>query len=282
MSRRETKTQVVDKSAEKKKRDELIASIAVETGVRDDLKKEIKALSEEYAKAKEEMTAFEAKIDFWKKATADAERVFLEWETKAKAMHQAIADAEIRIKELNREESTAKANLSRVQVESAGEMAQIHNQVEAEKQRIDANFVVLMNENTQLEQRVNVLKSTENSIIDEITTKRAEVINLDGAITKGKSILSQINMDIESARAAYRQSQKQITTIDVQLDALKAELTIKDKEIADKTAALQVQENEMNQKKEQLVALAVRENRINELAPAIEELYRKAGLSVKI
>lgn len=282
MSRREIKTQGADKSAEKKKRDELIASIAVETGVRDDLKKEIKALSEEYAKAKEEMTAFEAKVDFWKKATADAERVFLEWETKAKAMHQAIADAEIRIKELNREESIAKANLSRVQVESAGEMAQIHNQVEAEKQRIDANFVVLMNENTQLEQRVNVLKSTENSIIDEITEKRKEVILLDEMLTKRKSILSQINMDIESARAAYRESRKEITTLDVQLDALKAELTVKDKEIADKKTALELQEGEMNQKKEQLVALAVRENRINELAPAIEELYRKAGLSVKL
>lgn len=282
MSRREIKTQVADKSAEKKKRDELIASIAVETGVRDDLKKEIAVLTDEYAAVKEDLEKLEVKVDFWKKATADAERVFIEWETKAKAMHQAIADAEIRIKELNKEENIAKTNLSRMQVESAGEMAQIHNQVEAEKQRIDASFVALMQENTQLEQRVTVLKSTENSIIDEITVKRAEVINLDGAITKGKSILSQINMDIESARAAYRQSQKQITTIDVQLDALKAELTIKDKEIADKTAALQVQENEMSQKREQLLALAVRENRINELAPAIEELYRKAGLSVKI
>lgn len=282
MSRREIKTQVADKSVEKKKRDELVASIAVETGVRDGLKKEIESLNAEYKKAKEDMAELEVKVEFWKKATVDAERIFKEWESKAKEMHSSISEAEVRIAALNKDENIAKNNLSRMQVESAGEMAQIHNQVEAEKKRIDATFVSLMGESSQLEQRVEVLKKTENSIIDEITNKRVEVKSLDEDIVKAKSTLSQVNMDIEGARRAYRAAQNEITRIDTQLTAVKAELTQKDIEIAKKTTDLTAAETEVTTKKEQLLALAAKEKRVQDLIPAVRELYRAAGLSINI
>jgi hypothetical protein len=282
MTRRENKEKVIDKSAEKQKRDELIASIATETTVKQSLQKDSVELKKIIKEENELAVVAKDKKTFWEKASDDAERLFKDLETKIRPLHSELGTLEVTIVQIKKEEAAAKEALLKMQIEATEEMARLNNFYATEKNRIDANFISLARENTELENRVTVLKATESSLVDSIAENRREQIAVTSSLELRIKELAQINLNLSSTQLEISRAQKEVGQIDTRLAVLKVELTAKDKEIQDRAIEVQEKEDEVTLRKQELLALALKEKRIEELVPAIQELYRSAGLSVKI
>jgi hypothetical protein len=55
-----------------------------------------------------------------------------------------------------------------------------------------------------------------------------------------------------------------------------------DNEVIEKFATIKEAENKAREKREMLVSLVRREQRLNELIPTIKDLYAKAGINIEI
>lgn len=81
---------MVDKSAEKKKRDALIQSIASEETVKARLAAEVTEKKAELLEHEKMVAKAKEQVEYWTKASLDAERVFRELEAKVKPLHSEI------------------------------------------------------------------------------------------------------------------------------------------------------------------------------------------------
>lgn len=280
--RRILKNLPVDKTTEKKKRDALIESIAVEQTTKariqeeiDEKKAEIKTLEKNETKAREQ-------VEFWKKAAADAERVFKELEAKVGPLYTRVEEMEARLGTLLKEEVEVRQSIRAKQTELMDNLISLREDFDEEERRLNNEIALIERKKADQEARLMVLSRSGDLIADELAKKESEKQAIDESLTNRMKELTTINMNLTQTKNETERAKKELDNIDSKLSALRIELAEKDKKIIEKTEEIQKQEAVVLNLREQLVQLSAKEKRIQELIPAIEELYNRAGLKVKI
>lgn len=280
--RRILKEKVVDKSTEKKKRDALIQSIAVEETVKarvlDEVKQkkdELKSFEKSEAKAREQ-------VDFWEKAAKDAERVFKELEARVVPLHSRVEEVETRLGKLLKEEVDVRQSLRFEQAKFTDEIIRLHSDFDIEERRLTHEIEVLERQKADQEARLMVLSRSGDMISQDLATKEREQKAMDVSLTNRMRELATINMNLAQTKSETERAKRELDAVDGKLEMLRAELYAKDKEIVAKTEEISYQEQAVISRREQLVALSAKEKRIQDLIPAIEALYERAGLKVKL
>jgi chromosome segregation ATPase len=272
----------VDKSAEKKKRDALIQSIGVEETTKMLLLEEIKNLQNELkTNAKEEDKARE-QVEFWKNAARDAERVFKELEAKVVPLHSRVAEVETRIGKLIKDEVDIKQSFRKQQFDITNDLAKLRADFEAEERRLSYEIRLLEQQKASEESRLSILSRSSDIVAEDIARKEREQQAIDSSLAHRMRELATINMNLAQTKSEAERAKKELDKVDEKLATLKGELMEKDKEIARKIGEVNEQEQQVHVRREQLVALAAKEKRIQEVIPAIEALYNRAGLKIKI
>lgn len=280
--RRILKEKVVDKSTEKKKRDALIQSIAVEETVKarvlDEVKQkkdELKSFEKSEAKAREQ-------VEFWKKAAKDAERVFKALEARVVPLHSRVEEVETRLGKLLKEEVDVRQSLRFEQAKFTDEIIRLHSDFDIEERRLTHEIEVLERQKADQEARLMVLSRSGDMISQDLATKEREQKAMDVSLTNRMRELATINMNLAQTKSETERAKRELDAVDGKLEMLRAELYAKDKEIVAKTEEISYQEQAVISRREQLVALSAKEKRIQDLIPAIEALYERAGLKVKL
>lgn len=280
--RRILKEKTVDKSAEKKKRDDLIHSIAVEqtvkTRVEDEVKQkqnELKSMEKAEAKAREQ-------VSFWENAARDAERVFKELEAKVVPLHSRVAEVEARLARLLKDEVDMRQSFRLEQANLTDQIIKMRADFDFEERRLAHEIEILERQKADQEARLMVLSRSGDMIAQDLATKEREQKAMDVSLTNRMKELATINMNLAQTKSEAERAKKELDLVDGRLATLKAELSAKDKEISEKVEEVRKQEEAVHARREQLVSLSVKEKRIQELIPAIEALYERAGLKIKL
>lgn len=280
--RRILKEKTVDKSAEKKKRDILIDSIATEQRTKDVILSEIKSLKDEMRAQRKMTEDAQEKAEFWKKASVDAERVFKELEAKVVPLHSKIEEAENRLGKLLKEEVDLRQSYRFQQANFADQTIKLRADFDYEERRLSHEIELLERQKADQEARLMVLSRSGDLIAQDLATKEREQTAMDVSLANRMKELATINMNLAQTKSESERAKRELDLVDGRLATLKAELSAKDKEISEKVEEVRMQEEAVHARREQLVSLSVKEKRIQELIPAIEALYERAGLKIKL
>ncbi len=280
--RRIIANKIVDKSTEKKQRDALIDSIAVEKQVLGTLSDEIGESTDRVESLNKEINALVSKIETYQKD------INL-YEKKNDKLVGEIIDSQNKLQGLDEIKKELERDLLLLRTEFNTEQLKF-NKERAEFKRISERDVLeseikkgsIRREIDSLDTRYKVLTKCVDDISKDITNKEQQCKGLDVSIAHRMKELAQINKDLSGSKSQAERASLEFSKIDSKIRELQKEIDLKDKEVREKTEEIKNKENEVEKKREELVAVMMRSRKIDEKAEAIKELFGKAGLKVDI
>lgn len=279
---RRVKAKEIDKSKEKQKRDVLVRSIAVEQSVKTSLASEIKELKKlvndlrtEVKEEEDNIAVAKANTKKYKSAEVTAfdsmraaQAKVIEHETKAKELRSIIQSLEASISETRNSHMNEHAITIAVRNRENEEHAQ--------------HITNLRSQIIDMEGRVATLKKIENDITRSIEDRKLEQTGLEHTLQFRLQELSRVNMSVDTTKSEYERTREEYELWGKRLESIKSEFSRIDNEVFTKTEEVKTKEREVENAREKLVALMVREKKIDERADTIRDLFERAGLNIKL
>lgn len=279
---RRIKAKEIDKSKEKQKRDVLVRSIAVEQSVKTSLASEIKELEKLVkdlrAEVKDEVGRVATSKENTKKyknaeveafdSMSVAQVKVIEHETKVKELQSTIQSLEGSISDMRNaymnEHVIAVAVRSRENEEHARHITNLHSQI------------------VSMEDKVGVLKKIENDITRSIEDRKLEQTGLEHTLQFRLQELSRVNMSVDTTKSEQERAREEYELWGKRLESIKSEFSKIDNEVLAKTEEVKTKETEVENAREKLVALIMREKKLDERSGFIKDLFEKAGIEIKM
>lgn len=280
--RRQIIEKTKDESSEKQKRNALVHSIAVESQILGDLKEEAIDFEDRIIEATQVIKEKEDEVVSLTTKIAELSAELTGKESSLRSLLAEVSEREVVIAKLIKEEMQISMSLRAVQQEFNDEMARIGSKItvaSCELSRIVKETDACTKEK---DETLATLSSVENQLTHSIADKKREIESLDGSIAKRVAELAYINKNIAENKTAEDKARQELIKVDSKIEEVKGELAVYDKQLSDKNTELTERENDVNKKREELVSLVMKEKKINEKEVAIRELFKKAGIDVKI
>lgn len=280
--RRIREKKAVDKSADKKKRDALIHSIAIEEQAltlfgeqKNRAKKEISEIEKEKETAREQ-------ADFYKNSAARYENEYKELVEKVIPLQSEVAGLNDRIGRLIKEELSIRMSLRGLQEEYARTKAKFNEEEIADTKKQSDRKFYLEQEIISLEAKVKVLTKSSEEVAKDVADKSREKVSLDSSLARRMEELAKINLNLAQSRTESEKAEKELIEVGKKIKSLQNDIAEKDMEISKKNDEVTAREQEVEKKREELVALMQRSKKIDEKAQAVKDLFQMAGLNVDI
>lgn len=280
--RRIFKSKEVDKSKEKEKKDRLVHAIAIEQTVNTSLveqNKELASAVASIAKEREEVLADIDSIKEKKRKHADDEAV-----AKARAIRaQAEADEKERLaRELAKNVDDLRDSIRSMRDAITSEQEVISDVRRRESEEYTKHISHLRSQVADLEARVTVLSKSERDISDSISNKKLEIQGVEKSLEFRLQELARVNMTVDNTLTEYEKAREEYELFGHKLEGIRAEFARVDKEVSEKVDEVRKKEAEVLAMREQLVALVMREKKLDEKSNFIKDLFAKAGIDVKL
>lgn len=280
--RRIREKKAVDKSADKKKRDALIHSIAIEEQAltlfgeqKNRAKKEISEIEKEKETAREQ-------ADFYKNSAARYENEYNDVVLKLIPLQSEIGSLESRLGKLIKEEVAIRMSLREMQEGYGKERARLDSERIKEEKGYEKRKAELEQEIISLEAKIKVLTKSSEEVAKDVADKSREKVSLDSSLGRRMEELAQINLNLAQSRTESERAEKELAEVGNRIKSLKNDIAAKDVEISKKNDEVTAREQEVEKKREELVALMQRSKKIDEKAQAVKDLFQMAGLNVDI
>ena len=280
--RRILKQKTEDKSAAKKKRDALMSSITAEGQNKTRLIKEQEELSTDIIGLQTVHKHEMGKVTEVRGKRQDEEKKLKGVQEKLIPLQSELAEVEVALRNKKSEVVKARADLDGVLKKSQEEhlsLLDINDQTLSKRKReIREAEKTLTNRKSEL----SILTQEEGRVVDAIQNKKSETISLEKTLKLRASELSDMEKERKEAEDNIFLTKEKLVKANDDLNSADASLVEKNSELQIKEAEVKNKEKEVETKRNMLVALVQKEDRINELIPEIKSIYAKAGINIKI
>lgn len=272
----------IDASVEKKKRNEILQSINAAKKEKEtvdknrkDIEVGIVTLTQIHEAKKSEVSVIGRQIDTLETKKAELESEIRPLESELDTLKQKISKEKYNLSELEKKVSEKGASITK-ELQLLDDT--YHNRIEFTKKTVKS----LNDQIAEKEARIAVLTHSEEQIASTLVSKEHEKKSLDVSLAHRMKELAQINKDLARTEEETENAEREMKKLTQNVDSKKRELEQFDKEIAAQTEKVQKAEKDAEEKRKQIVALVKREERLNELIPAVRGLYEKAGIKIDI
>jgi len=197
-------------------------------------------------------------------------------------LQSELAEVEVALRNKKSEVVKARADLDGVLKKSQEEhlsLLDINDQTLSKRKReIREAEKTLTNRKSEL----SILTQEEGRVVDAIQNKKSETISLEKTLKLRASELSDMEKERKEAEDNIFLTKEKLVKANDDLNSADASLVEKNSELQIKEAEVKNKEKEVETKRNMLVALVQKEDRINELIPEIKSIYAKAGINIKI
>lgn len=271
-----------NKSKEKEQHNAIIDAVAREQLVISELEtkkgvveKQIEILIATLDSVKKEVVFHEGQLDVVKEELTTTQETLIPLQSEVDEIKREVAllslskeEEERSLRHFLEENAQKRVEATRIAEDSIAELTRIKTALESEI--------------ATKEEHIAVLSKSENIIADEINSKKREIQNVDASIERRQKELAQINLNLASSASEEAKAKRQIDEVAMKLQKLKEELVEYDKQIVEKNIEISEKEKEVEAKREEFVALIMREKKVGEKGAAIKELFRRAGIDINI
>lgn len=239
------------------------------------IEKQIEILIATLDSVKKDVSFHEGQLDTVKKELASTQEILIPLQSEVDEIKREVTNLSLSREEEERE-------LKHFLDESAVKRSEAVRVAEATITELTRIKIALDSEIATKEAHIAVLSKSENTIADEINSKKREIQNVDASIERRQKELAQINLNLASSASEEAKAKRQIDEVAMKLQKLKEELVEYDKQIVEKNTEILEKEKEVEAKREEFVALVMREKKVGEKSAAIKELFRRAGVDINI
>lgn len=280
--RRIIREKKITKSKEKELQKNILRSVNEEKQNRDKVKKETKNLTENLEKKERDYLLITNQINELKKAQAKGEE-------KRDKLHEEILTLEekrdllkLDIDGLEKDVHSAKIKLSLARGETEKEITRLDNLKNERHSSLNKEVVALEKTIAEKQAKIDILTINEEKIGATIEQRGREKIAMDASIARRMQELAQINYDIATTQEQSKRAKDELNRMNERLARVEKELTDFDKEIEKREKQVAKAEKQALEKRNEVIALVKREQRLNELIPAVRDLYAKAGIKIDL
>ncbi len=269
-------------SKESQNRSDLLASINREETLKEQLISDIEILQQdltdllqEHNSAKEELSktklSIEKKIKDFDKASFDLQTIDLEVIEK----NSLLVSLDKQIKELENQ-------IFVFSNKKQSDITELESSFENTKDKINKEIYLLTENIKQLNSEIADLKNIENAHGLTIQSQLSERKALDISIANRMKELASINNDLEATALSAKEAKKKANELDDKIKQLNEEMLSKDEIINAKIKEIAEKEQEVQNRRTEIVALSARSLKIDEKGKAVKKLFEAAGLDINL
>ena len=267
-----------DTSADKKNRDTLIQSIAVEERVLDDILIKFTDTAFEVCVLENKKKEVERDLDILEVHVTKEQYVFLSLKEEVISLQSTVSGLKDEKEKLTTEIESEKASLKKTQDDYNKESVRINYIRDKENLLYKQNIDTLVSIVANLEAKVEVLSKSESQISQEISSKQKEQSSLDVSLAHRIEELARINCDLTTSQTASLRAEREYKDIETKISNIQSEMIEKDNAIKAKNEELTAREEEVDKKRKELLAVMLREKKISEREIAVKDLFDMAGI----
>lgn len=271
-----------DKSKEAKKREDLLRSINVGKQESKQISDKIKSLKQEITDLKNKQKEAKEEYDYWRDLSFKQEDIFKSLVNDSIPLQSKKATLEIRVQELETKKKDLLEDLKVAQKNTEKELLRLDKVKNERHKTLHEEVVSLEKEIARKQSELYSISKSEQDITLDIANKKREKIAMDSSLAKRKKELADTNARLAESKTETEYAEKKRKELEEELRNAQDRLSAYDKEIEERVANINKTEAEVESKRKQIVSLVKREERLNELVPAIKDLYAKAGIKIDI
>lgn len=272
----------VEPSVEKKKQEEIIASVATEERKYDSLKEKVESIIQDV-----ESVELKKEAETEELSRLTAARGAIQLEIESLSQQKGVVLAEI-------EDSTVK--LKDIMRGHENELNVFRKEIDDAKSSLDSVRALLAIETTDYDTK-KAERSLELETISAKVTEAEEYLTvLSGNADKKLSELQEVGTQLEAKKAYFdnielliRSARSRKDSVDIELsESFKKFNEMQDKiyeaedSLIQKQKEIEVKDAEIENLKAQVLGISAKEERVNALIPRLKELYEKAGIKITI
>lgn len=270
----------VDTSSEKKNRDTIIRSIAVEEGVLDKLRVAQTEVAFEVDQLESKKEISRGELDVLESHIKEKESLLASLQEDIISAQSEVSGLKDEKEKLLSEIEEVKASLKKIQDDYNTESVRIGDVREKEALLHKQNIDTLVSIIADLEAKVDVLTKSESQISSDIDSKQKEQSSLDVSLAHRIEELARINRDLATSQTASLKAEREYKDIEIKIANIQTEMLEKDNAIKAKNEELSEREKEVENKRKELLSVMLREKKLQEREGAVKDLFDLAGIKV--
>lgn len=267
---------------EKKKREAIMRSIAIEETVITEKKKEKELLLKEIADLEVIAGTIAIENDVADTELSKKKDELFALKSEVEAKTREVDSLEKKVAFLAQKLELTETEIQRIKASHVKDHNDIKHRIEKAKEQEALTIANINGEINFLKEKVAALTITEAALIQSIDTMTREKANLDHAISSRMAELAHINKNLAGSSLQREKAEKYLKEIDERLATAKETLLMQDRLVVAKSEEVVKKEAEVEAKRLELVGLVLREKRVDEKALQIRQMFERAGLSTNI